>query len=119
MQAPTPPQRQTTARQSIRTRLMVLLIGLTTISVLIIGILAVNSVQSVGKSASQISAEALRSQAEEYLRQVTDGDARRNDLALHQVQRDADNVAQYASGLFVYKESLVGSGYWRPEERMF
>ena len=83
-----------TVGRSIRTRLLVLFLGLTTISVLAVAYLGVNSIQRVGQSAQQISGEALRLQAEEYLRQLTVGNAQRNDLILKRVRQDAENVAQ-------------------------
>jgi hypothetical protein len=85
-----------------------LLLGLTTISVLTVGILGVNSVQSVGESAHRISTAALRNQAEEYLRRLTVGDAQRNDLILQRVQHDAENVAQYTAGIFERSDALAG-----------
>ncbi|HIQ01558.1 MAG TPA: HAMP domain-containing protein, partial [Anaerolineales bacterium] len=106
-------------RRSIRTRLLILLLSMTTISVLAVGYLGINSVQSMGEQAQRISADALRAQAEEYLRQVTEGDARRNDLILERVQRDAEKVAQYAARVFGNPDAFVGGAYWRPEDHMF
>jgi len=108
-----------TVGRSIRTQLLVLLLSLTTISVLTAGYLGVNSVQSVGESAQQISAEALHTQAEEYLRQMTVGDAHRNNLILRRVQRDAENVAQYAAGIFERPDAFTGGVYWQAEDHMF
>ena len=106
-------------RRSIRTRLLVLLLGLTALSVLTVGYLGVSVVQDVGQRAQQVSAEALRTQAEEYLRRVTEGDARRNDLILNRVQQDAEKVAQYAATVFGNSEALLGGAYWQPEAHMF
>jgi len=73
-QDPRDRQHRLRVRQSIRTRFVALMLALTTISVLIISYLGIRSVQSMGQRAQQISAEALRIQAEEYLRQVTTSD---------------------------------------------
>lgn len=105
--------------KSVRIRLLILLLGLTTISVLTIGYLGVNSVQSVGASAQQVSTEALRAQAEEYLRQMTLGDAQRNDLIIQRVRRDAESVAQYAASVFERPEVFAGDVYWQAEDHMF
>lgn len=83
---------------SLRTRLLVSLLGLVIIAVLAVGYMGVNSVQSMGESAQQVSGEALRVQAEEYLNQLTVGEAQQNNLILKRVQRDAENVAHYAAG---------------------
>ncbi len=110
---------QPVVRRSIRTRLVVLLLGLATVSVLTVGYLGVDSVQDVGESAQRISAGALRSQAEEYLRQVVVGDARRNDLILKRIQGDAANLAQYAAGIFGQPDAFTSGAYWRAEDHMF
>jgi GAF domain-containing protein/HAMP domain-containing protein len=108
-----------TFRRSIRTRLLVLLLGLTTISVLAIAYLNVNSIQRLGQSAQQTSGDALRAQAEEYLRQLTVGDAQRNDLTLKRVQHDAENVAQYAAGIFDKPNAFARGAHWQAEDHMF
>jgi GAF domain-containing protein/HAMP domain-containing protein len=108
-----------TIRQSIRTRLVVLLLGLTMVSVLAVAYLGVNSIQKMGQSARQTSGEALRTQAEEYLRQLTVGDAQRNDLILKRVQQDAENVAQYAAGIFEKPDVFSSGAYWQAEDHMF
>jgi GAF domain-containing protein/HAMP domain-containing protein len=120
---PARPALRFTVVRSIRTRLLLLLLGLTTISVLALAYLNVNSIQRVGYSAQQISSEALRAQAEEYLRQLTVGDAHRNDLILKRVQQDAENVAEYAAGIFENPDAFAslarGADYWRAEDHMF
>jgi GAF domain-containing protein/HAMP domain-containing protein len=109
---------QPTGRQSIRTRLLALLLGLTIFSVLAAGYLGASSVQRIGTSAQGISAEALRVQAEEYLRNVAIGDARRLDLTLKSAQDDAVNVARYAAGLYERADVFAGGAYWRAEDHM-
>jgi GAF domain-containing protein/HAMP domain-containing protein len=96
-----------------------LLLGLTTIAVLAVGYLGVSSVQRIGRSARQTSAEALRSQAQEYLRQVTLGDVQKNDLILSGVERDAKKLAQYAGRVFENGDSLADASYWQAEDHMF
>jgi GAF domain-containing protein/HAMP domain-containing protein len=109
---------QPTFGQSIRTRLLALFSGLIVISVLAIGYLGVNSVQTVGESAQRISTQALRTQAEEYLRRVTAGDSQRHDLILREVQRNAENVARYASGIFAQPEAFASEAYWQTSDHM-
>jgi GAF domain-containing protein len=95
------------------------LLGLTTAAVVGVGYLGVNSVQRIGTSARQTSADALRVQAEEYLRQVTKSDVQKNDLVLAGVEGDAMKVAQYAAQLFENPDPFVGGAYWRAEDHMF
>jgi GAF domain-containing protein/HAMP domain-containing protein len=106
-------------RQSIRTRVLLLLLGLTTAAVVGVGYLGVSSVQRIGASARQTSASALRVQAAEYLRQVTRSDVQKNDLVLAGVERDAMKVAQYAARLFENPDAFAGGAYWRAEDHMF
>jgi GAF domain-containing protein/HAMP domain-containing protein len=118
MSSPNTGPQQLSVRWSIRTRLLLLLLGLTTIAVLTVGYLGVNSVQTVGESARETGAEALRAQAEEYLRQVTVGDARRNDLVLNAIGHDTQNVAQYAALVFESPDAFAGDAYWQTDDRM-
>ena len=106
-------------RHSIRTRLLILLLGLAVISVLAVGYLGVSAVQGVGERARQVSAKALRSQAEKYLRRVTMGDAQANNLVLKNVQRDARDLARYAASIFEKPSAFSGGAYWQAEEHMF
>lgn len=107
------------SRRSIRSQLLLLLLGLTTAAVLAVGYLGVNSVQRIGRNARQTSGEALRSQASEYLRQVTLGDVQKNDLVLSSVESDAKKVAQYAGRVFENRESVLDGSYWQVEDHMF
>lgn len=113
------PRSQLIVRHSIRTRLLAVLLGLTTISVLAVGYVGFRSIQSVGESAQRVSAEALRAQAEQYLRQTTLGDAQRIDLILEQVRHDADTIASYAVNVFEKPSLFTGGGYWPPQDHMF
>jgi GAF domain-containing protein/HAMP domain-containing protein len=95
------------------------LLGLTTVAVLAVGYLGVSSVQRIGRSARQTSSAALRSQAKEYLDQVTLGDVQKNDLVLRSVERDAKKVAKYAGRIFENQDSFEDGSYWRSDDHMF
>jgi len=110
--------RQPTVQRSIRTRLLLLLVVLTTLSVVIVGYMAVNSIQRFGETARQTSAGALRDQAEESLRQLAVEEARRTDLILDAVRQDTQRVAQYAARVFSNPEAFADRAYWRAEDRM-
>lgn len=116
------PQSDQTARLktrgSIRDRLVALLLGLTVIPMLVIGYLGVSSVRNVGGKAQQVSAGALRDQAERYLRETTASDAHTNDLILERAQRDALELAQYAGEVFGNPNAFEPGGYWQAEKRM-
>jgi GAF domain-containing protein/HAMP domain-containing protein len=106
-------------RYSIRTRLLSLLLGLTTASVAIIAYLGVNSILRTGQSAQLASSARLRAQSEEYLVQLTVVTAERNDQFLQQVRQDAQNVARYAAAIFDHPEAFSSQDYWRAKDHMF
>lgn len=106
-------------RQSIRTRLLVLLLGLTIVSVGTIAYLGVNSILRAGQIAEQASSAALRVQAEEYLRQLTVGDAQRNALTLKRVEHEVENLAQYTASILEKRDVLAGGAYWQVQDHMF
>jgi len=110
---------QPTFRQSIRTRLLLVLLGLISVSVLAISTLALDSVQRMAERAQQVSAEALRAQAEEYLRRVATDGALKHDVAMKEVQQAALNVARYAASIFDKPEAFTGGGYWHSRDGLF
>lgn len=110
---------QPTVRRSIRTRLLLLLLILTTLSVVIVGYIAVNSIRRFGETARQTSAAALRDQAEESLRQLAVEEAQRTDLVLDAVRQDTQRVAQYAARVFSAPDAFADRTYWQAEDRMF
>jgi GAF domain-containing protein/HAMP domain-containing protein len=109
---------QLKTRGSIRNRLVAFLLGLTVIPMLVIGYLGVNSVRSVGGKAQQVSAGALRDQAERYLRETTASDAHTNDLILERAQRDALELARYAGEVFQNPAAFDAEGHWQADEQM-
>ena len=107
------------AKQSIRTRLLISLLGLATASVLITAYLGANSILTAGERVRQASGATLRAQAEESLLQLTVGEAQRNDLILQRAQHDGENVARYAAGVFENPGAFAPGAYWRAEDHMF
>jgi GAF domain-containing protein/HAMP domain-containing protein len=106
-------------RRSIRTRLLLLLLGLTLVSVVTIAFLAVNSILTAGESAQQASSTTLRAQAEDYLIGLTVSTAGQNDLRLEQVRQDVKSVAHFAAGVFEHPEAFDRGQYWRAQDHMF
>ncbi len=105
-------------RSSIRTRLVLLLIALSAVTVLAITFLAVNAVQGQARSAQTISGQALRTQAESYLVQLTQRGARENDLVLGRILLDAETLASYTASIYENAEALDPGSYWPYEEHM-
>ncbi len=105
--------------QSIKARLLLMLLGLTTISVLVVAILSVNSIIQTGQQAKEAASETLRLQAEEFLINLIVATAENNDLRLERIRQDADNAAGYAVRIWVQPELFSGSTYWRAEDYAF
>ena len=106
-------------RGSIRTRVLVLLLGMVITVAAIISYVSVLSLLETGREAQQTSSATLRLQIEDYLRQLTTTNAQENDLILQSAQYDAESVAQYAARIFEKPEVFGSASYWRAEDHMF
>lgn len=106
-----------TIKKSIRTEMFVFLLGLTTLSILIAGYIGVSSVMNVGNSAQEITAASLRSQAQEFLVQLTIEAAEKNDILFGNVRKNAGSLADYTKNVFENPKAF--SNYWKFDERIF
>lgn len=106
------------SRASIRTKLMVLLLGMAALGLLAIAAIAINSAQRASHNAQEVSGRMLRKQAEETLVQITRSTAKENDLILERVSRDAAKVAAYAATIFANPEAFHNPAYWSVFEHM-
>src|SRR5574341_1913424 len=107
-----------TPATSIKSRLLVLLLAMTTIAIASISLVAILVNQLSGKSAQRIGSTALLSQAESYLVQITQGNARENDLILDQVKRETQKIAEYAATIFDSPEAFTSQNLWKADEHM-
>ena len=103
---------------SIKTRLLILLIGMMTIATVSAAIVAVLISQVSGNRAQTISSTALLAQAESYLMQLTKSNAREIDNKLDQVKRETQKISQFAAAIFENPEAFEHQGYWVAEEHM-
>jgi GAF domain-containing protein/HAMP domain-containing protein len=103
---------------SIRTKLMVLLLGMAALGLLTIAAIAINSAQRASQNAQELSARMLRQQAEETLVQITGSTAKENDLILERVSREAAKVAAYAATLFTNPDEFHNPSFWSVFEHM-
>jgi GAF domain-containing protein/HAMP domain-containing protein len=104
--------------RTIKVRLLFLLLGISAAAVLSITIIAVNTTQSQGQSAQRISSDALLVQAEDYLVQLTDANATKNDQTLSEVVKASQNLASYMAAIYDHPEAFSQDGYWQTEDRM-
>ena len=104
--------------QSLRNRLLFLLLGTTVIAAILIVGIAIYVAQFSGRSAQQISGQALIDQAEQYLVQLTEGNARENDLILNSILQDTKKVASYTASIFDNPNVYYNQTFWNMEEHM-
>jgi GAF domain-containing protein/HAMP domain-containing protein len=104
--------------RSIKLRLLFLLLGISAAAVLSITVIAFNTTQSQGQSAQRISRDALLVQAEDYLVQLTDANATKNDQTLTEVVKASQNLASYMAAIYEHPEAFYQDGYWHTEDQM-
>ncbi len=103
---------------SIRVRLVAVLLALTVISAGTFAYLGLDTIQKSGKNAAETSSATLREQAQTYLLQIIQANAEKNDLILQRIQRDAAILAQYAASILSNPASFAGGDYWSAEENL-
>lgn len=103
---------------SIRTKILALLLGMALFGLITIAIIAVQSAQSAGQSAKQISGRILRDQAEDSLLQLTRSSAKENDLLLNKIARDASEVAVYLANIYTESPYFHNPTNWLAKEHM-
>ena len=106
------------ARHSIRTRLLILLIGLTSATLLVSGHFGVQTLLEVTKKAQIASKTVLTEQANNFIEQIVEKTALQNNAALNLVQQDARYLAFYANDIFSNAEDFQASSQWKAEEYM-
>ena len=106
------------ARHSIRTRLLTLLIGLTFTTLLISGHFGVQTLIEVTEKAQIASQTVLKEQANDFLEQIVEKTALQNNAALDLVQQDARYLAFYASDIFSKTEDFLVNSPWKTDKNM-
>jgi HAMP domain-containing protein/uncharacterized membrane protein (Fun14 family) len=106
-------------KKSIKTDILIFLLGLTAISISIIAYIGVNSIEIAGHDTQQITSAALSSQAERFLVQLTEAAAEKNDNILENVRKDASNVAAYAGNIFDNPDTFARDAYWKFDDHVF
>ncbi|MFM8322025.1 MAG: hypothetical protein ACKOC5_14020, partial [Chloroflexota bacterium] len=85
---------------SIRTRLLVLAVGLMVVALVVLLLTALTSAGSVIRTAQDTSSSSLRSQVQEYLVQINRGIAQQNALVLDRAVRDVDTIAGTTASIY-------------------
>lgn len=106
-------------RRSIRTRLLLFLLGLTIVAVVLTAYLGANSTLTAGETAQEASRDTLRTQNETFLIRLNNENAQQRNLILEHVQQDAQTVADYASNIFAVPNAFAPDDYWQAETEMY
>lgn len=102
---------------SLRARLLLLFLVMTTLTGLTTAAIAVASIQSGAESAQAVSQAALRRQAEAFLVQLNERGAREIDLTLSQIASQVVAVAGFAAATFEHTPS--DAALWSVDDHMF
>ncbi len=104
---------------SLRGRIMTLLVGLTIFAVVSLAIAAYYITQQTSRDATQISSAALITQAENILIQTNQQSIRENDLILENVAQQAQNMADFMSAIYENPTIFNNQAYWSAEDSLF
>jgi len=108
----------TIIRKSIRTRLLVTLLGLITLTVILISLLGIINIFTAGRNAQRVGNVTLREQAEEYLIDLTKVTAEKHDLSFQRARHDVEYIARYAANIFSHPDRYNPASYWQAEENV-
>ena len=106
-------------KKSIRTDILIVLLSLILISIIIIFYVCTNLIMIIGENVQQITTQALQSQAENFLVQLTTTTAEKNDIILKKISIDASNVAEYTKNIFENPKAFARDYYWKFDDHIF
>jgi GAF domain-containing protein/HAMP domain-containing protein/cell division protein FtsL len=104
---------------SLRFRLLFLLLGIGVVIAAIITAIAVYTTRQQGQQASQISSQALQHQAETYLQQITERNANENDLTLELLRNSAIQLANFVAEVYDNPQVYISPEFWQFDQHMF
>lgn len=104
--------------QSLRNRLLLLLLGTTVVSALLIVGMTIFITQTSGRNAIETSSEALITQAEDYLVQLTESNAREKDLILNDILQETQKIANYTAAIYGDQKTLSENNFWIVDQHM-
>lgn len=104
--------------KSIRYHVLMILLGLTIAATLTLIAVAIYTTNTTGASAQRISSQALQTQAEGYLVQLTKSSINEYDSVLEGVLKETRNLAGYTAYVFDHAEDFTNEGFWLTEDHM-
>ncbi|MCA9977222.1 MAG: hypothetical protein KC413_15790, partial [Anaerolineales bacterium] len=98
---------------------MTLILGLTILSIVIIGYVSINSILRAGQSAQVVSNDVLQQQAEDFLLQVTADNAAAAASEFEDLRLDTDHIAQFIANVYSNRDDFASQTFWRAEDSLF
>ncbi len=102
--------------KSIKTQLIVLLFGLTAISIGVVGFLGLRGVSDSGHKASDITSTAAQQRAEELLVQTANATADKNSLLFKTIEQKTSSAAATTKNILEHPEKFNNGG-WKFDTR--
>ncbi len=106
-------------KQSIKTEMIAFLLILIAVSIGITAYIGTVSITNTGYEARQITSSVLSSQSENFLLQLTQQAADKNDMVFDNIWKDASSVAAYAKNVFDNPDAFAIENYWKFDEHVF
>jgi GAF domain-containing protein/HAMP domain-containing protein len=103
---------------SLKTRILFLLLVIIALAVLVLSVFAISTITQESQSAQITSSTALRSQARDYLIQITQTNADERDLNLEQIRLDAEELAGYLGSVYSNSANLDTEAFFKAEEHI-
>src|SRR4030042_2314646 len=103
-------------RQSIRNRLLAVALAVIGVAIVVITFVTIDTANSVGRRAQEVSSQSLRSQAEAYLVQINKTIADQSNLILDRAARDIETVADSTAAIY---NGNLPEDYWPASEHVF
>jgi signal transduction histidine kinase len=103
---------------SLKKEIVIFILGLTVLTISITTVLSVSSINTAGDNAAKASSAVLRAQAEEFLAQIVDGMAKRQDLIFLHTKNDAANLAFVAQKIYENPSIFHYNSYWVYDQRV-
>ncbi|MFH0875037.1 MAG: cache domain-containing protein [archaeon] len=103
---------------SIKLKMLALLFGLITMSIIVVGYMGIVTIINAGTNAKQTSSVTLKGQAETFLVQLTEATAEKNDILFENVRISTGNLASYTEKVFDSPKSFAKDKFWQFDEHI-
>jgi len=103
--------------KSIKTQMIVLLFGLTAISIAVVGFLGVRGLLDSGQKGEKLTLESAQARAQELLTQTTAATADNNSLAFRAINDEVETLGKYTEQVFNNPGGFTSA--WKFDQHVF